>query len=376
MSFSQKILASFPLPSNVAMPAVGLDISDHSMKFIELLPTHDGFRVGRFATEEIPEGIIVGGTIARREALTELLSTFRQKHGLSFVRASLPEEPGYIFTTEVPAVAPDEIRSLLKFKLEEHVPIAPADAVIDYDIVPVGTSESAQNGQHIVAVSVFPERLAQDYADLLHAAELTPVSLEIEAQAIARAVIPESELSTCMAVDIGRTRSGITVATGGIVRFTTTIETGGDTLSALIKETLPQASEEETLRIKNEEGLAHTEHAAIKEATEKFAELLRDTIERYYLYWQTHKDSKDDKDGQGRQMPALEDQTIKKIILSGGHANIGGLPEYLSRELRVKTVRADAWTNVFSLDDYIPPITYRDSLGYASAIGMALHRDT
>ncbi len=369
MSFVQKVLTSFPVPSKVAMPAVGLDISDYSMKFLELIPSRTGFRVARFATEEIPQGIIVGGTIARREALIELLSTFRQKHGLTFVRASLPEEPGYIFTTQVPKVLPDEIRSLLKFKLEEHVPIAPNDAVIDYDVVPVGT---ALGGQQIVAVSVFPERLAQDYADLLHTAGLKPVSLEIEAQAIARAAIPESDTGTCMVVDIGRIRSGITVATEGIVRFTTTVETGGDSLLALIKQQLPEASEEELLHIKNEEGLAYRENPKVREAMERFAELLRGSIERYYLYWQTHKDSKE---GQGGQMPVLENQTITKIILSGGYANLGGLPEYLSRELRVKTVRANAWANVCSLESYIPPITYKDSLGYTSAIGLALHRD-
>jgi type IV pilus assembly protein PilM len=372
MSFVQKVLTSFPVPSKVAMPAVGLDISDYSMKFLELVPARTGFHVGRFATEEIPQGIIVGGTIARREALVELLSAFREKHGLTFVRASLPEEPGYIFTTQVPKISPDEIRSLLKFKLEEHVPIAPTDAVIDYDAVPVGASGTALGGQQIVAVSVFPESLAQDYADLLHTAGLIPVSLEIEAQAIARAAIQKGDTGTCMVVDVGRVRSGITVATEGIVRFTTTIETGGDSLIALIKQQVPQASEEELLRIKNEEGLAHRENPKIKEAMEKFAELLRSNIERYYLYWQTHKDSRE---GQASQMPILENQTIKKIILSGGYANLGGLPEYLSRELRVKTVRANAWANVCSLESYIPPITYKESLGYATAVGLALHRD-
>jgi type IV pilus assembly protein PilM len=372
MSFVKKVLTSFPVPSKVAMPAVGLDISDHSMKFLELIPTRDGFRVGRFATDEIPEGVIVGGTIARRDALVELLSQFRQKHDLSFVRASLPEEPGYIFTTQVPDVDPDEVRSLLKFKLEEHVPIAPNDAVIDYDVVPLEASGAVATDQHVVAVSVFPEALAQDYADLLHTAGLTPVSLEIEAQAIARAAIPKDDTGTCMVVDIGRMRSGITVATNGIVRFTTTIESGGDSLSTIIKQLMPQATEEELLRIRNEEGLAHTEVPQIKEATEKFAEVLRSNIERYYFYWQTHKDSKE---GPGAQMPVLEDQTIKKIVLSGGYANLGGLSEYLSRELRVKTVRANAWANVCSLESYIPPITYRESLGYATAVGLALHRD-
>lgn len=372
MSFAQRLLRSFPVPQKIAMPAVGLDVSDHSMKFIELVPTRAGLRVGRFATEEIPEGIIVGGTIARRDALCDVLSKFRQKHNLTFVRASLPEEPGYIFTTQVPAVAPSEIKSLLQFKLEEHVPIAPSDAVADYDIVASDPAGADAPTQHIVAVSVFPEAFAQDYANLLHTAGLTPVSLEIEAQAIARAVVPKGDLDTCMVVDIGRMRSGVSVATCGVVRFTTTVEVGGEALGAAIKQALPNLSDEEFTALKNDEGLAHAKNKDVRAAMERFAETLCASIEKYYMYWQTHKDAKD---AQDMQIGMLGNQTIRKIILSGGYANLAGLPEHLSRELRVKTVRANAWTNVFSIDDYIPPIAYRDSLSYATAIGLTLHND-
>jgi type IV pilus assembly protein PilM len=370
MSILQKFLASFPVPHHIAMPAVGLDISDQSVKFIELTHGHDGVRVGRFATKEFPKGIIVGGTIARRDALVEHLSAFREEHGLTFVRASLPEEPGYIFTTQVPDVTPDEVRSLLRFKLEENVPIAPTEAVVDYDPMTQDPSLGPASGnQRIVAVSVFPEKLAQDYADLLHTSGLVPVSLEIEAQALARAVVPRGASGTYMIVDIGRMRSGLAVAQGGAVRFTTTLEIGGEDLTALIKRSFPQADEAEILRIKNEEGLGHTKAPEVKEAMERFAETLRSNVERYYLYWQTHKDAKD------AQTLPMSNPPITNIILSGGYANIAGLPEYLSRELRVKTGRANVWTNAFSLDTYIPPIPYRESLGYASAIGLALHGD-
>ncbi|MBP9771938.1 MAG: pilus assembly protein PilM [Candidatus Pacebacteria bacterium] len=368
MSFAEKLLHSFPVPSRISMPAVGLDISDHSVKFLELVHGHGGYRVGRFATKEIPEGIIVGGTITQRDALVALLSDFRKEHNLTFVRASLPEEPGYIFTTRVPQVAPEETRSLLRFKLEEHVPIAPAEAVVDYDVVTENEQASLQ-GQKTVAVSVFPEKLAQDYADLLHASGLTTVSLEIEAQAIARAVIPKGTPGACMVIDIGRMRSGITVSAGGAVRFTTTVDTGGDTLTTLIKQAFPKATDAEILRIKNEEGLSHEEHAGVKDAMEKFAGMLRGHIERYYLYWQTHKENKE---GQGT--PIVNEQ-IQKIIISGGYANIAGLPEYLARELRVKCERANVWVNAFPIEKYIPPIAYRESLAYASAIGLALHKD-
>ncbi|MEK7579183.1 MAG: pilus assembly protein PilM [Patescibacteria group bacterium] len=364
MALSEKLLSVFPLPSSVTMPAVGLDISDHSIKFLELVHSHTGFRVGRFGTKEIPEGIVVGGMITRRDDLVKILAELKDEHKLTYVRASLPEEPGYIFTTIVPAVSPDEIRSLLKFKLEEHVPISPTDAVIDFDTVatdaPVGSKEK------VVAVSVFPEGLAQIYVDLLHAAGLTPVSLEIEAQAIARAVVPQNLTAACMSVDVGRTRSCISVVAGGVVRFTTTVDIGGDGLSLAIAKALPNAKEEEILVLKNEEGLAHTEHEDVKTAMYAFAKTLRNEIERYYIYWQTHPE----------QNQKLPHPLVDRVFLSGGYANTAGLSEFLSEELLMPVIRANVWENAFSLDDHVPPLEYRHSLSYASSIGLALHQDT
>lgn len=362
MTFAERVLASFPLPSYVSMPAIGIDISDKSVKLIELVPARRGFRVGRFATHEIPAGVIVGGAIAKRDELVELLGKFRKEHDLTFVSASLPEEPGYIFTTTVPDVAPDEVRSLLSFKLEEYVPLAPSEAVIDFDII------AGQSGgdQKIVAVSVFPQNIAHEYADPLRDAGLTPVSLEIEAQAIARAVVPKSDAGGCLVVDVGAVRSGITVVGGGAVRFTTTVPVGGDAVTAAITSALPQATAAEILSIKNDHGLAYRDNDAIRAAFERLATELKDQIERYYLYWQTRKDAKDLK---------LPEHPIQKIFLSGGYANVAGLPEYLSRHLRVSAKRANVWENVCSIDEAIPPISYEDSLSYASAIGLALHRD-
>lgn len=363
MSFVNVLLKIFPVPKYLSMPAVGLDISDHSMKFVELAGETGAMRVVRFGTKEIPEGVIVGGTIARREALVEALSMLREEHGLRFVRASLPEEPAYIFTTEVPRVRHEEVRSLLQFKLEENVPISPTEAVIDYDVLPHGSGEEGEP----VTVAVFPEKLAQDYVDLLKHARLAPLSLEIEAQAIARAVVPNEYEETCIVVDIGRTRSGVSVVSNGLVRFTTTVDVGGEALGETIQRELPESTPEEIIRIKNQEGLRYQGNQIIADAFKNFGRTLRNEIERYYIYWHTHLKEKESKH--------LERPTITRVFLSGGNANVADLEEYLSRELFLTVERANVWVNVSSFDTHVPPVSFEESLGYASAIGLALHSD-
>ncbi len=364
MAFLDKLLSVFPVPAYLSMPAVGLDISDRSIKFIELTGEPGAMRVKRHGTKEIPEGIIVGGTIARREGLVAVLTELRTEQHMHFVRASLPEEPAYIFTTQVPDVSHEEVRSLLQFKLEENVPISPAEAVIDFDVL---TSTMAPSGERPVTVSVFPEKLATEYTNFLKGAGLSPLSLEIEAQAIARAVVPKGYADTCIVVDIGRTRSGVSIVSNGLVRFTTTVDIGGDALGAVLAKELSGAAEEEIVRIKNQEGLRYEGNEAIAAAFKQFSRSLRNEIERYYIYWHTHLKAKESK--------YLQHQTITRVFLTGGNANVAGLEDYLSRELFLTVERANVWVNVAGFDAHVPPISFEDSLGYAPAIGLALHAD-
>jgi Tfp pilus assembly PilM family ATPase len=67
-----------------------------------------------------------------------------------------------------------------------------------------------------------------------------------------------------------------------------------------------------------------------------------------------------------------EKRRIQKIVLCGGSANLKGLPAYLTETVGVTTERANVWENTFSFDEVVPPIDRRHSLGYATAVGLAL----
>jgi Tfp pilus assembly PilM family ATPase len=169
-----------------------------------------------------------------------------------------------------------------------------------------------------------------------------------------------------MVVDVGAVRSGITVVGGGAVRFTTTVAVGGYDVVKSIKTELPEATHDDIRAIQNVEGLAYRGNANVQASLDHLAVELTKQIERYFLYWQTRKDAGDTK---------LPQHPIEKVFLSGGSANIAGLPEHISRQLRIPVQRADVWTNVLSVAEHVPPISYGDSLGYAASIGLALHRD-
>lgn len=353
-------LAHFPPPRFLGMPAVGLDISDSSVKFVELVNRPYGKELGMFAERDVPEGVVVNGEIADTERLARVLAGIRRDFNLEFVRVSLPEEKGYVFQTKVARETPlDQVRNIIEFSLEENVPLSLAESVFDYEVV--RSSSNAANNQIDVNVSVYPRKIVELYTTSIRHAGLVPLSFEVEAHAVTRAVVRDGDLGTYLIVDIGRARTGLAIVSGGALAFSSTLDVGGDALTIAI-EKYARVSSEKAEVMKNDRGLLRQ-----RGDQELYASLvatvsaLRDEINRHYIYWQ------------GRKGPnGASSPKIQKIILCGGNANLAGLPEYLSSSLRVPAERANVWVNAAPFEEAVPEIGYHQSLSYATAIGLAL----
>ena len=353
-------LRSFPPPQFLTMPAVGLDVSDASIKCIALTDSSLGKIPVMFGEEKLPADTVVRGEIRDMEKLVEMLATVSKNIQRRFIRASLPEQKAYFFTTDVPSNASrEQVLKVLEFKLEEHVPLSPAEAIVDYDPLPF--SQNADSSELLVGVTVYPKNTVEKYTTAFLRAGLFPLSLEIEAQAIARSVVPEGDKGTYILVDFGETSTGLSIASEGNLRFTSTLDVAGSTITNVISEEL-NIEKEEIVHIKNTIGLSGNAHYAT--LTKKLIQTVRnlgEEIKRHHSYWGTRE-----------KMEHAKRKTIDGVILCGGNANIKGLPEYLEQVLKTSVRRANVWENAFSFDEYIPEMPYGTSLSYATAIGLAL----
>lgn len=352
----------FPVPKFLSMPAAGIDISDNSIRFVEFIDTHKGKKLFKFGEYSIPDGVVLNGEIQDVETLSKKLKKVKEENDINFIRASLPEEKVYLFQTSIPDdVGKKQIRNIIEFKLEEHVPISPKDAVFDYEIF---NSHKDNSGHMDVSVAVYPKKTISKYTDAFNRANMSPISFEIEAQAIMRSVIKDKDSGTYMIVDFGRMRTGLSIVSNCTLGFTSTLEVEEQILTkAIMKNT--SVKEEEVNRIKNEEGLIKSKkNKELFTAMMEVVEVLKMNIDKHYHYWQNRTDEKGNKV-----------EPIEKIILCGGNSNLMGLPEYLSGVLKIPVERANVWMNAFSFDDFIPEIDRFQSLSYATAVGLAL-RDT
>ena len=65
---------------------------------------------------------------------------------------------------------------------------------------------------------------------------------------------------------------------------------------------------------------------------------------------------------------------ISKIIISGKGALREGLVSHCSPDVKISAEIANVWLNAFSTEEYIPNVSFEDSLDYAVASGLALPR--
>lgn len=302
----------FPPPKFLNIPYAGLDISDDAVHCIEYSTNIHGYSLHRYGMRELAPGIVESGHIKNEAELIKIISSLAKELHITTVKASLPEERMYLFKTEVPTTNEDQIRQNIEFKLEENVPLKPADAIFFFDIIP----DTISNDKPYVSVSVAPRELVDTYLRVIQSAGIDVVAFEIQPKAIAHAVVSHDTKETQIIVHSMNKKTGIYVVCGGVVCFTSTIvmEKGADTV------------------------------------------LLQRELSRVYSYWMDY----------GGGTP------ISSIILSGCDAERTIKSGHISPDSRIPVEIAQVWKNAFSSDHYIPALKFEDSLDYAVAAGLAL----
>jgi hypothetical protein len=314
----KNVLGLLPPPEFLNIPYAGLSISDTAVRVIQFSRNQNGLYLFKFAEKSLPAGFVTSGFINNIDGVAQILQTLKKDLKLNHIKVSLPEEKAYLFTTKIPKINQKEIRGAVEFKMEENVPVPSNELVFDYAV-----PDSEAHPDHLnVVVSAMPISVIDAYIETMNKAELSLLSLEIESQAVARALLPGADLSACIIAHFGKDKVGLYVAYHRIIHFTSTISTTG----MLIGDFSYISSE----------------------------------IKKLQVYWQTLKENVGD-----------ANKKINKIIVCGE----GLTPDMESGvgiKSKIPTSLGNVWINAFDIDRNVPEISHSDSLKYAPAVGLAL----
>ncbi|KKQ27821.1 MAG: Type IV pilus assembly protein PilM [Candidatus Magasanikbacteria bacterium GW2011_GWC2_37_14] len=347
--------------------AFGLDIGDLSIKLIQIenqsfFNSKPTYNLKNYRSIELPPGLIVNGELEKPEEVRRRIMRLLKGRGdekpitSPWVVVALPETQSFIklIKTNTPAkeLFEDDIKNLAK----KHIPYDDDGSYyIQWQIMP--DQENSEEKTRIL-IGAVPKRIADNYTYLLESLGLGVVALEVEALSIARSMITankEYEQEARGLLDLGATRSSFIVYDHDIIQFSTSLPFSGEIITTAIAQQL-HITQEEAEKIKIEKGLSFQNHTGkawniMLEMTDKLIDYLEDSFQFYYSHFP-------------------EANKITRITMCGGGSNMAMLDKTISKRLKVIASPGHPWKNLFSKKE--PKINYQESLGCATAIGLAL----
>jgi len=332
------------LTNNSTCP-IGLDISDLSIKLVQLDNRRGKIKIQALSKLNLPQGIIVNGEIKNKveliKAIKKIISDpLYGKISSEEVVACLPESKTFIKLIEIQK-SPNPLTDIIGSEIEKHVPMALNEIYYDWQIIEETTDK------YLILIGAAPKNIVNQYTDLLDEAKLSPIALEIEPISICRSLLKEeaSNLKPIMfgaktkidaglnygIIDIGANHTCMIFYSGKAILFTVSMPISGEEITAKISQAL-NLTKEQAEKAKIICGLDENKaNGVIKDILtdnlKSLVEKIKEAISFYENYFNQHG-------------------PLNQILLCGGGANIPNLEKIINQEFSVEVKLADALTNL------------------------------
>ena len=346
-------------------PAFGLDISDLSVKFVRLLWQGDRLMPLYFGETAVPAGVVESGEVKKPSELVAILrdglcTAGGRKITERYCVASLPEEKSFVRMIQLPAMKAEDVPRAIRWEVEGVVPLPFDQIYFDYEEVPAATR--AAPDRHDVFMTAFPRSLIESYQHVLREAGFVTPALELESQAISRAIVGGDLVGRpLIVVDLGATRTSFIIVAERSIVFTKSSAIGGKDFEAAIATALG-VSLQEARQIKVDAGLnKNYENGRVFECLAPVVRAITAELEQQLVFYRDHPFPG------GDTAPEIE-----RIVLSGGDANLIGLEKFIAVTIKRPTTLGDPFVNLRFPPGTVPSIPRNISQKYTTAIGLAL----
>jgi len=335
-------------------PIFGLDIGFNTIKIMQIDNTDnkrkvEGYGVVTFDESAIKDGVIIEPEKIAKSAYELFDKTVVGEINTRRVVVSIPVARTFNRLVTLPKLSSKELIEAIKLEAEQYIPIPIDQLYIDYHIIGQKDKEL-----ELLAVAV-PKKIVDSYLDLMNILDIEPMAMETTISAIGRLFVnaEEDDVPTVL-IDFGSVSADITVYDKGIV-VTGTAPGGGDIFTDLISSEL-KVTKQEAHVIKTKYGLGLSKKQnEINKALSSVLEQLIKEVRRVIRYYE-ERSNKNNKIGQ--------------LITMGGGANMPGLSEYLTSNLRMPVRMIDPWQNM-DFGGLQPPNSIDKSM-YVTVAGLAL----
>lgn len=312
---------------------IGLDIGTTAVRAAQLEfgsggPGRGQATLAKYGEVPLPVGAVRDGEVAERDfvasALRELWA--QQKFDTRDVVIGVGNQRVVVRELTLPWMPTDQLKATLPFHVQELLPMAVDEALLDF--YPISTSDS-ERGREVQGMLVAAVRDTVTTNILtVESAGLRVVMVDLNAFALLRGMT-RGDLAqrTVALVDIGARVTNVVIAAGGVPRFIRTLALGGqDGTDAIARATNTSLAEAEALKRQIGVGYAvPPEYADANEALKIVTQSLVEAVRNTFVYYSGNNP------GAGLEM----------AVLTGGGAHLPGLGQYLSSASRLAVTLGD-----------------------------------
>ena len=338
---------------------VGLDIGSRSVKVAEVVETKNGLKLKHFGIADIPPGTIEDGTISDPDTAAETIRQLFKSNKIKEknVAVSIGGYPVIVKKINIQSMPEEKLQESIHFEAEQYIPFDISDVNLDFQIL--GENENNPHQMSVFLVAAKKE-LVNDYINVVNLAGLNPCIIDVEAFALQNIFEANCDTSNenVALIDIGASKTSLNILKGTSSVFMRDVALGclqiNQKIMSLLDCTYQQAEQ-----IKLGEPSDNLSAEEIKEiittvVSDWCTEILR-ALDFFYANY--------------------PDDQIKRIILSGGGANIAEFRQLLASKAStvvetlnpVKKFRVDEKT-------FDPEFISQIAPQAAIAMGLALRK--
>lgn len=342
------------------MRCLGIDIGTTNIKAVELSGSGTDVILENYGVLETygylerPNAAIQSNYFkiveeATTDLLNKLFSTFRPKTKKAVF--SLPTFSSFITVFDIPFQDQKEIERAIPFEAKKYIPVPLDDLEIDWAVINSSQNEKVVKSQ--VLLIAIPKELIARYGRIAKSVGLDVVALELESVALTRALVGQDK-SPLLIMDIGSQSTNLSVIDNGYLMSNENLTLAGAEISHTLAKGLGISQEraEEFKRVKGFN--VDQNEAEVVNMMLPIVDYFGNEINRAIGIYN-----------------GKTNKQIKKVILSGGTANLPGLDAYLSQSLNISVERAWPFTQV-KFQPFLEPLLREIGPSLSVSVGLAL----
>jgi type IV pilus assembly protein PilM len=334
---------------------VGLDIGSKTIKLCEVFETRrSGFMLNKFGMTTIPNGAIEDGVIKDSETVSQAIRELfiAQKVREKNVAVSIGGYSVIVKKIQVQSMTDTELQETIQFEAEQYIPFDINDVNLDFQIL--GESSLTPNKLDVILVAAKKE-LVEEYVNLIELSGLRPCVVDIDAFALQN--IYEANYDTkeevVALIDIGAGKTSLNIVSDGITLFMRDVSLGCNQINHKISDKVACSIEDaEEIKISGKSTKINSQEIAdiVSLVIGDWCLEIRRAIDFFYSTY--------------------PDDQIRKILISGGGANIKEFRHTLASETASEVEIINPFGK-FSIDKRLDP-SFLEKISPQAAICMGL----